>query len=44
VLTEVPTVGSFYWYLTIGVRGPVVGAAGDATAGPRIVNAAGSCP
>ena len=44
VLTEIPTAGSLYWYLTIGVRGPVVGAAGDATAGPRVVNAAGTCP
>jgi hypothetical protein len=44
VLTEIPAAGSFYWYLTIGVRGPVVGPAGDASAGPRVVNAAGTCP
>ena len=44
ILTEVPAAGAFYWYLTIGVRGPVDGAAGSATAGPRIVNAAGVCP
>jgi hypothetical protein len=44
VLTEIPAAGTLYWYLTIGVRGPIVGAAGDATAGPRIVNAAGTCP
>jgi hypothetical protein len=44
VLTEIPAAGSFYWYLTIGVRGPVVGAAGDASAGQRIVNPSGTCP
>lgn len=43
-LTEIPPVGSFYWYLTIGVRGSVDGDAGAASAGPRIVNSSGTCP
>jgi hypothetical protein len=44
VLTEVPPGGSFYWYLATGVRGTVEGSAGEATDGPRVVNAAGACP
>jgi PKD repeat protein len=44
VLTEIPPADSFYWYLTIGVRGSVIGEAGDASGGPRVVNAAGTCP
>jgi len=44
VLTEIPPAGSFYWYLTIGVRSSVIGEAGNATAGPRVVDAAGTCP
>jgi hypothetical protein len=43
-LTEIPPPGELYWYLTIGVRGTVTGNAGNATAGPRVVNAAGTCP
>ena len=43
-LTEVPADGSFYWYLVIGVRGSVAGDPGEATAGPRVVNAAGTGP
>jgi hypothetical protein len=36
--------GDFYWYLVIGVQGPAEGPAGNATAGPRIVNSTGTCP
>jgi hypothetical protein len=44
VFTEIPPADSFYWYLVVGVRGPVDGSAGNGTAYPRIVNASGSCP
>ncbi len=43
-LTEVPPDGTLYWYLTIGVRSTVEGSAGNASAGPRIVNSSGACP
>jgi alpha-tubulin suppressor-like RCC1 family protein len=36
--------GDFYWYLVVGVQGPAEGPAGNATAGPRIVNSSGLCP
>jgi hypothetical protein len=36
--------GDFYWYLVVGVNGPAEGPAGNATAGPRIVNSTGTCP
>jgi hypothetical protein len=35
--------GDFYWYLVVGVNGPAEGPAGNATAGPRIVNSSGQC-
>ena len=44
VLSEIPPAGAFYWYLTVGARGPIDGDAGAATAGPRIVDASGTCP
>lgn len=44
VLTETPAEASFYWYLVVGVSGPNEGPAGNATAGPRIVNSTGACP
>jgi hypothetical protein len=44
VLDEIPLSGTLYWYLTIGARGPVNGSAGEASAGSRIVDAAGTCP
>jgi hypothetical protein len=44
VLTEIPPVDTLYWYLTIGVRGPAVGAPGDASSGPRMIDSSGSCP
>ena len=43
-LTEVPPAGTTYWYLTLGMRGPVAGSAGNATAGPRVVDSGGTCP
>jgi hypothetical protein len=36
--------GGFYWYLVTGVNGNGEGSAGNATAGPRIVNSTGTCP
>lgn len=44
ILTEVPPEGSFFWYLAIGVRGPINGDPGAASSGPRIVNSSGTCP
>lgn len=36
--------GRFYWYLVTGSNGNGEGSAGNATAGPRVVNASGACP
>jgi hypothetical protein len=36
--------GRFYWYLVVGVNQTGPGSAGNATAGPRVVNSNGSCP
>ncbi len=45
VLTENPAdPGGLYWYLVVGVACGGDGPAGDATAGPRIVNSGGACP
>jgi hypothetical protein len=44
-LTEIPEIeaGALYWYLVVGLSGPSEGSAGNATAGPRIVNPTGPC-
>jgi len=39
-----PVAGRFYWYLVVGESGGVVGPAGSATAGDRVLNASGACP
>ena len=46
ILTEDPVAvaSRLYWYLVVGINGPVEGPAGDATAGPRLANASGACP
>ena len=44
VLEEVPALGTFYWYLVRAENTAGLGPAGDATAGPRIHDPAGSCP
>lgn len=36
--------GRFYWYLVTGSNANGEGSAGDATSGPRVVNASGTCP
>jgi len=36
--------GGFYWYLVTGINGSGEGTAGNATAGPRVVNSSGACP
>jgi hypothetical protein len=46
-LTEDPSTlgpGDFFWYLTIAYNAGGDGSAGDATAGPRVVNTSGVCP
>ncbi len=45
-LTEDPAsaAGRFYWYLVTGMNMFGEGTAGNATAGPRIVNSTGACP
>jgi hypothetical protein len=44
-LSETPlTTTPYYWYLVVGSNGVDDGPYGAATAGPRIANAAGSCP
>lgn len=45
-LTEDPALasGRFYWYLVTGLNMFGEGTAGNATAGPRIVNSTGACP
>ncbi len=44
LLTEIPPVGDFYWYLVRAANGAGQGPAGDATAGPRSQDSAGACP
>ncbi|HEX5043684.1 MAG TPA: hypothetical protein VFV75_12310 [Candidatus Polarisedimenticolaceae bacterium] len=44
VLLEVPDPGALHGYLVVGVGTGLEGPAGDATAGPRTVNALGACP
>lgn len=46
VLLESPAAisGRVYWYLVVGANGSNLGPAGNATAGPRIVNSSGACP
>jgi hypothetical protein len=44
ILQELPAAGSLYWYLVVGMGTSVAGPAGDATAGPRVLDASGSCP
>ncbi len=36
--------GRFYWYLVTGTNTGGEGTAGNATAGPRVVNSGGTCP
>jgi hypothetical protein len=38
-----PAAGSFYWYLVTGWNAGGEGTAGDATAGPRVLDTTGSC-
>jgi hypothetical protein len=44
VLQELPASGSLYWYLVVGMGSSVVGPAGEASAGPRVLDASGVCP
>jgi len=44
VLAENPPENSIFWYLVRGGNGGGTGGAGNATAGPRIVNEDGICP
>lgn len=46
ILDESPAsiAGRLYWYLVDGLNGTVEGPAGNATAGPRLVNPSGICP
>jgi hypothetical protein len=44
VLQELPATGALYWYLVVGMGSSVAGPAGEATAGPRILDASGACP
>jgi leucyl aminopeptidase len=44
VLTEVPAPDTFHWYLVRAENAAGQGSAGNATAGPRVVNSSGSCP
>jgi len=39
-----PATGRFYWYLVNTGNSAGEGPAGDATAGPRIINSTGTCP
>jgi len=39
-----PAAGSFDWYLVVGEKGGIVGSAGSATAGERVLNPSGACP
>jgi hypothetical protein len=43
-ITEVPSAGSFFWYLATGANGNGEGSAGNATAGPRDIDTSGPCP
>ena len=36
--------GDFYWYIVLSLAGATEGSAGNATAGPRILNSSGDCP
>jgi outer membrane protein assembly factor BamB len=42
-LTETPPSGAFFWYLVTATNACGQGPAGNATAGPRIVNTSGNC-
>ncbi len=42
--TDVPSSGSFFWFLVDAYNGAGEGSAGNATAGARIVNSTGTCP
>jgi hypothetical protein len=44
VLQELPATGGLYWYLVVGMGNSVAGPAGEATAGPRVLDASGVCP
>jgi subtilisin-like proprotein convertase family protein len=44
VITEAPSSGAIYWYLVLGQNGTGEGPAGNATAGPRVLNSSGACP
>jgi len=46
VLTEDPgsQPGRLYWYIVVGRNGANEGPAGNASAGPRLANASGTCP
>jgi hypothetical protein len=41
---EVPEPGGFFWYIVTALNGALEGAAGNATAGPRVMNSSGACP
>jgi hypothetical protein len=43
-VAETPSAGSFYWFLVTGVNGGGEGTPGNATSGPRVVNASDACP
>jgi subtilisin-like proprotein convertase family protein/acetylornithine deacetylase/succinyl-diaminopimelate desuccinylase-like protein len=44
ILTEIPAPSSFYWYLVRAENAAGQGSAGNATAGPRVLDSSGSCP
>jgi len=43
-ISSVLAPGSLYWYLVIAGNGAGESSAGNATAGPRILNSTGTCP
>jgi len=43
-VTISPPAGATLWYLVTGANGSTEGPAGNATAGPEVVNSTGGCP
>ena len=43
-ITQVPPAGGIHWFLVTAANAAGEGSAGNATAGPRVVNSTGPCP
>jgi len=43
-LSSSPPAGTTWWYLVTGGNGHAEGPAGNATAGPEVINSSGGCP